>query len=91
MEKATKQDIVSLIHENTDLKKDDILKYTDLVLDAIKKLLIEGNNLEIRGFGTFEIKSWENRMMRNPKNGELVESAAHKSVIFHPGKDLKKF
>lgn len=91
MEKATKQEIVTLIHENNDLKKNDILKYTDLVLDAIKKIIMEGKNLEIRGFGTFEVKQWDDRKATNPQNGQAIETSGHKSVIFHPGKDLKKF
>ena len=91
MNKAIKMDIVSRVYENTDLEKDDAKKYTDFVLDAIKNILLEGNSLEIRGFGTFEIKQWDNRIMKNPKNGQPVDIPAHKSVVFHPGKDLKYF
>ena len=51
--------------------------------------LIQDNRIEIRGFGSFEVKQANARNGRNPKTGEAVFVPARRKVRFKPGKMLK--
>lgn len=64
----------------------------NLVLDlfeSMKSVILEGESLEIRRFGVFEIHHRKPRIARNPRTGEKVSVGERKSLIFRPGKILK--
>jgi len=65
----TKADIVELVAEKTGLTMKDVKIVVDLFLEDVKECLVEGNHLEIRGFGTFKVKNHKARKARNPKTG----------------------
>jgi integration host factor beta subunit len=62
----------------------------DTVFDSIKKALMTGEKIEIRGFGNFRLKSRKPRKARNPKTGESVEVPGKKVLYFKAGKALKE-
>jgi integration host factor subunit beta len=62
----------------------------DTVFDSIKKSLMTGEKIEIRGFGNFRLKSRKPRKARNPKTGESVEVPGKKVLYFKAGKALKE-
>jgi integration host factor beta subunit len=62
----------------------------DTVFDSIKKALMKGEKIEIRGFGNFRLKTRNPRKARNPKTGESVEVAGKKVLYFKVGKALKE-
>ncbi|HOD18377.1 MAG TPA: HU family DNA-binding protein [Candidatus Cloacimonadota bacterium] len=68
----TKADLVKIISENTGIIRKDVAVVVDSLLSTIKDCLIEGNHIEIRGFGTFKLKSRKPRMGRNPKTDQKV-------------------
>ena len=90
--KLTKADIVDSIYEKADdLTRKKIHMLIDLIIDEIKKGVVEDKIIELRGFGTFEIKLRKARStVRNPKTGETFPGKNHGVVIFRPGQDLKK-
>ena len=59
-------------------------------LEDVKNCLVEGNHLEIRGFGTFKVKNHKARKARNPKTGQEVVVPARKKAIFEVSKELNK-
>lgn len=59
------------------------------LLDAISDALINGQRIEIRGFGSFSLNYRPPRTGRNPKTGERVEVAAKYVPHFKPGKELR--
>jgi len=61
----------------------------DTVFDSIKKALMNGEKIEIRGFGNFRLKTRKPRKARNPKTGESVDVPEKKVLHFKVGKDLK--
>ena len=61
-----------------------------LFFDSIKNALKNGDRVEIRGFGSFDIKDYEEYMGRNPKTGEKVYVSPKRLPVFRTGKDLKK-
>jgi integration host factor beta subunit len=62
----------------------------DTVFDSIKKALVKGEKIEIRGFGNFRLKTRNPRKARNPKTGESVEVAEKRVLYFKVGKALKE-
>jgi nucleoid DNA-binding protein len=59
--------------------------------EILEAVLIRGETVEIRGLGTFFLKTLvPGRIMRNPKTGEQVVVAGVSSVSFRPGKYAKK-
>ncbi len=88
--KRTKSDIVDAIYEKTGNELKDIRAIVDLFLDLTKEALESGQSVELRGFGTFEIRERKGRKKaRNPKTGEIVSVEDHAVVAFRSGKDLK--
>jgi integration host factor subunit beta len=91
MEKLTKAEILSSISDSTGSTKDEIHLIIDSVMDEIKSALDEGKVVELRGFGTLEIRRRNAKAVaRNPRTGETTSSEAHGVVCFRPGKELKE-
>ena len=89
--KESIEDLVNNLSSKLSLEKDEITQIVDTVLDGVKEILSEGSSLEIRGFGTFEVKIRKGKKnARNPKNGEKVETKPHYVVSFKPGIELKE-
>ena len=90
-DKLTKAEIIENIYENIDVKKKNIHEIIDLLFEEIKKGLVEDRIVELRGFGTFEIRLRKGRKdARNPKTGEKITVENHGVTAFRPGQELKK-
>ncbi|MDR2165515.1 MAG: integration host factor subunit beta [Zoogloeaceae bacterium] len=61
-----------------------------VILDAMTSALIDGNRIEIRGFGTFSLNFRPPRTGRNPKSGEQVDVPAKWVPHFKAGKELRE-
>ena len=66
------------LHPN--MIKKDIEKILDIVFLEIIEALCRGENIEIRGFGTYKIAKRKARIGRNPKNSELVQIPEKKAI-----------
>ncbi len=87
----TKADIVDSLYDNTGIDRKDIRKIIDLFFVEIKNSLTRREVIELRGFGTFEIKVRKGRSRaRNPKTGETISVRPHGIVCFRPGRELKQ-
>ena len=60
------------------------------ILDGMTENLIAGDRIEIRGFGSFEIREYGGYTGRNPKTGIQTEVKPKKSPFFKTGKELKE-
>ena len=58
----------------------DLEKALNIVFDEIIKTLAKGNNVQIRGFGSFKTKQLKSRIGRNPKDGSKIKIPAKQSV-----------
>jgi nucleoid DNA-binding protein len=85
----TKAEIVEEISGKLGLTKKDIARVVDLFFEIVKEGLRNEEHIELRGFGTFEVKTREEREARNPKTGEAVTVPKRKVPYFRPGKELK--
>ena len=91
-EKLTKAAIIENLHNKLGLNRMDIHKVIDELFEEIKDGLKDSRIIELRGFGTFEVRVRKGRAKaRNPKTGEVVAVERHGVAIFRPGKELKDF
>jgi len=89
--KLTKAEIIESICEKLGVNRKDIHSIVDEFFEEIKGGLREDKVVELRGFGTFEIRTRKGReRARNPKTGEIVPVSAHGVAVFRPGKELKQ-
>ena len=70
--------------------KKDLEKFTDIILDEIKRALRRGDRVELRNFGVFSTNTQKARISRNPKTGEKVNTPQKKTIHFKMSKDLFK-
>ena len=56
---------------------------------SITEALVQGEKVELRGFGSFKVKERRARVGRNPKTGETVHVKEKRVPFFKPGKDLR--
>lgn len=70
--------------------KDDLSDAITIILSSIEETLKKGGKVEIRGFGTFEVKNQIKKEFLNPKTQQLSKSAKGKKVYFKPSLKLKK-
>jgi len=89
--KLTKAEIIEKIFLKLGVNRKDIHSIVDELFDELKTALQEDKIVELRGFGTFEIRTRKGReKARNPKTGEIVPVSAHGVAVFRPGKELKQ-
>lgn len=90
IKKLTKAEIIDSIQQKLELNRPDIHKVIDEFFEEIKQGLEQDRVIELRGFGTFEVRTRKGReKARNPKTGDLVSVDTHGVAIFRPGKELK--
>ncbi len=87
---VTKKEIAYRIAEQTGLKKVVIKRIIQGFIDEIIGELAQGNRLEFREFGVFEIKERAARRARNPRTGVPVTVPAKKVVHFKAGRLMKE-
>jgi len=89
--KLSKADILDVVYDKTGMTRKDIREVVDCFVDEIKDALTRWEGVELRGFGSFEVRSRKARdRARNPRTGELISVPAHGSVSFRPGQELKQ-
>ena len=84
-----KTDLIEVVMKETELKKKDAVAAVDAVFAGIEKALVEGDKVQIIGFGAFEVKVQAAREGRNPATGETIQIPESKTVKFSAGKALK--
>lgn len=68
----------------------DMEKIFEIIFDEFTKALCRGENIEIRGFGTYKVTKRKARTGRNPKNSELVKIPEKKAIKWKMSKALFK-
>ena len=90
MSTTRKKDFVDRIAENTQVKSALVKAVVQNFLDEIIVELTNGNRLEFRDFGVFEVKERAARKARNPKTLEPIDVPAKRSVKFKMGRLMKE-
>ena len=84
-----KTELVAKIAEVAGLSKADAKKALDATVEAVKEALVAGDNVQLVGFGSFELKCRPARVGRNPKTKEAIEIPASRVPVFKAGKAFK--
>lgn len=88
--KLTKAVIIEHLHEKLGTNRNDIHEIVDAFFEEVKDGLKDEMIIELRGFGTFEVRTRKGRAKaRNPKTGDVVSVDTHSVAVFRPGKELK--
>ncbi|MBC8201335.1 MAG: integration host factor subunit beta [Planctomycetes bacterium] len=90
MPTTTKKQLIDRIADETKYKRSDVRTIVQTFLDSVITELGEGNRLEFRDFGVFEIKDRAARMAQNPRTLERVPVPARRTVKFKIGRLMKE-
>ena len=84
-----KTELIAIAAEHAGLTKKDTERVLNAAIDAITQALIQGDKVQLSGFGTFETKDREARVGRNPHTKESIEIPATRVPSFKASKALK--
>ncbi len=86
----TKNDLIKKLYE--DMKTyslQDMTTVVNIIFDSMVDAIKRGERIELRGFGSFEVRERKPRMGRNPKSGAQVKLQERKVPFFKTGKELR--
>ena len=84
-----KTELVANVADKTGTTKREAEKAVNAVFAALQQAMVEGDKVQLIGFGTFEVKERAARKGRNPRSGGTIEIPASKNPVFKAGKALK--
>lgn len=84
-----KADLVNSIAKEMDISKQEAEAGVNLFFKTIKEALLRGEEIELRGFGSFRFRNRGARSGRNPRTGDPVRVPPKKVLYFKPSKLLK--
>lgn len=84
-----KNELIAAAAVKSGVTKKDAEKVINAVLESITGALVEGEKVQLVGFGAFDVKERPARVGRNPKTKEEIEIAASRAPQFKAGKALK--
>lgn len=84
-----KTELIAAVAEKADLSKKDAEAAITAAVEAITGALIEGEKVQLVGFGSFEVKKRAARTGLNPRTKETIEIPASAVPTFKAGKALK--
>ena len=88
--KVVKSELVRALYEKLpEHQLDDVELAVNCLLKHMANALVQGQRIEIRGFGGFDLHHRAPRRARNPMTGEAVQLPAKVALHFKPGKDMK--
>lgn len=82
----TKADVVNEISLSTGIEKVTVLKTVEALMKTVSDSLIEGDNVYLRGFGTFVVKKRAEKTARNISKNTFIIIPAHNIPSFKPAK-----
>ncbi len=82
----TKADVVADIAEKTGLEKNDVQRTVETFMDSVKGSLAKGENVYLRGFGSFIVKKRAEKTGRNISKKTTIIIPAHNIPAFKPAK-----
>lgn len=87
----TKSELIEkLSYLNGQLSKKESEMVVNTLLKSIRDALVQGERVEIRGFGSFTVRTRDAREARNPKSGQIVKIPVKRTAFFKTGKELRE-
>ena len=85
-----KSDLITLLIDKHGLPQKQAEQTIDVIFDAMTAALSRGENIEIRGLGSFHVKSYQGYHGRNPKTGKVIHVAPKRGVLFRASKNMRE-
>ncbi len=87
----TKSELIAhLTRANPHLYQRDVPRTVKTIFEEITDALVNGDRVELRGFGIFSVKERTARVGRNPRTGEAVDVAAKRTPWFKTGRNMRE-
>ena len=87
---VTKSDLIEQLSERLKLPKGKAEFVVNTIFETMEDALRQGERIEIRGFGSFEVREYKAYEGRNPRTGEPVHVRPKRLPFFKVGKELKE-
>ena len=84
----TRDDLIERIAERTKMSRTQAENLVLTIFGSMQESLRQGERIEIRGFGTFQVRSYKGYKGRNPRTGTYVEVAPKRPPFFKVSKNL---
>jgi integration host factor subunit beta len=85
-----KSELIAELAQEAEIQESVAEFVTNEIIGVMTNALVEGEGIEIRGFGSFIVKEYEAYTGRNPKSGATIRVAPKKLPFFKVGKELKE-
>lgn len=86
----TKSELIEAVAEKTKMTKSSAEMVVNAVFDTMAEALEQGKGIEIRGFGSFTVRSYRAYSGRNPRTGAAVDVTPKRLPFFRVGKEMKQ-
>ncbi len=84
----TKAEIINQIVADTGLEKPEVIAVVESLMETMKTTMAGGNEIFLRGFGSFILKKRARKIARNITKGTSIEVPAHVIPAFKPSKEF---
>jgi len=84
----TKAEIINEIIATTGIEKPTVTVTVEAIMETIKQSMVKGENIYLRGFGTFLLKKCAEKTGRNITKGTSVKIPAHVIPAYNPSKEF---
>ena len=84
-----KSDLITLLIDKHGLPQKQAEQTIDVIFDAMTAALCRGENIEIRGLGSFHVKNYQGYHGRNPKTGSVISVSPKRGVLFRASKNMR--
>ncbi len=85
-----KSELIEALSKRENLTEKKAMDVVNLVFDGFTEELAKNGRIEIRGFGSFVVRSYDSYTGRNPKTGSNINVAPKRLPFFKVGKELKE-
>lgn len=85
----TKAELIANVAKKAEITQKDTEAVVNAFFATVQETLAQGENVQVIGFGTFEVRERAARTGRNPQTGAEIKIAAAKVPAFKAGKALK--
>lgn len=86
-----KAELIREIHTKHQLPIDKAETVVNRFFDTLADALKQGRRVEIRGFGTFQLREYDGYMGRNPRTGDSVTVPPKRLPFFKSGKEIRDY
>lgn len=86
----TKRELIQRLAERLQISQKEARVIVDTVFEELEEALARGERVEVRGFGSFVVRSHDGYTGRNPRTGETVEVPSKRLPHFKTGKEMRE-